>query len=325
MNMRVAIIGAGCTGSILAELLHQQDVDVHVFEKSRGSGGRVSSKREQWGQFDLGAPFIPANDPEFIRFMDKQIESGIAHCWPDKVDQYTSKLIPDQRDACFYVFAKGMNEGCKQWLQHVEFTTQVKITKLIKGKHDWQLLDEQGKLYEGFDKIVVTAPWPQTHALISEHAVISVPLKQQRWSSCWTLALQFSSPLNLSTSVVYPQTGYLQTIVNDSTKPGRQQDNNIWVGYFTNDFSDLYQDKPASELVGHMQEELERISGGPIPETVNYYAHLWRYARMSRGQSPLGVITYGNNGVIAGGDWSHGASVQNAFITARQLFSTVVS
>jgi len=43
--MRVAIIGAGLTGLTAASLLRDAGVEITVFDKSRGLGGRLSTRR----------------------------------------------------------------------------------------------------------------------------------------------------------------------------------------------------------------------------------------------------------------------------------------
>ena len=46
MRKKIAIIGAGISGSFLAHLFSQnKNVEVSIFEKSRGSGGRCAVKR----------------------------------------------------------------------------------------------------------------------------------------------------------------------------------------------------------------------------------------------------------------------------------------
>jgi len=42
---KIAIIGAGVAGLTALQALKQQDCSVTVFDKSRGSGGRLSSKK----------------------------------------------------------------------------------------------------------------------------------------------------------------------------------------------------------------------------------------------------------------------------------------
>ena len=49
----VAVIGAGITGITLANLL-QKKVNLTIFEKSRGVGGRMSTRRAEPYQFNHG-------------------------------------------------------------------------------------------------------------------------------------------------------------------------------------------------------------------------------------------------------------------------------
>ncbi|MFB1034272.1 MAG: NAD(P)-binding protein, partial [Sinobacterium sp.] len=58
--MKVAIVGAGITGCLLANFIGSKSIDVSIFEKSRGCGGRASTKQTDWGQCDLGATVMLA-------------------------------------------------------------------------------------------------------------------------------------------------------------------------------------------------------------------------------------------------------------------------
>ena len=61
---RMLIVGAGLTASVTSALIKQhlpnQSVEVHVWEKSRGIGGRMNTNRSPDGQatVDLGAQYI---------------------------------------------------------------------------------------------------------------------------------------------------------------------------------------------------------------------------------------------------------------------------
>ena len=45
---RVAVIGAGMAGATCARLLADAGLDVTLFDKSRGVGGRMSTRRAEW-------------------------------------------------------------------------------------------------------------------------------------------------------------------------------------------------------------------------------------------------------------------------------------
>ena len=66
---RVAVIGAGISGLVCARLLVEQGMEVTVFEKSRGVGGRMATRRTPEGcHFDHGAQYFTVRDERFRRY-----------------------------------------------------------------------------------------------------------------------------------------------------------------------------------------------------------------------------------------------------------------
>ncbi|WP_082633257.1 FAD-dependent oxidoreductase [Lacimicrobium alkaliphilum] len=53
---KIAVIGAGVTGSLLAHKLSQDGHTVTVLEKSRGRGGRCTTKRTHWDSLIWARP-----------------------------------------------------------------------------------------------------------------------------------------------------------------------------------------------------------------------------------------------------------------------------
>ena len=61
---KIAVIGAGLAGVSLAKNL-ADFADITLFEKSRGSGGRMSFRRAGPFSFDHGAQFFTARSEPF--------------------------------------------------------------------------------------------------------------------------------------------------------------------------------------------------------------------------------------------------------------------
>ena len=55
-SINVLVVGAGISGSVVARTLHSEGVNVTLVDKSRGAGGRLSTKRTAVGRFNYGAP-----------------------------------------------------------------------------------------------------------------------------------------------------------------------------------------------------------------------------------------------------------------------------
>lgn len=71
MNTPIAIIGSGMAGLSAAHALAAAGLNVQLFDKSRGSGGRMASKRSDAGSLDLGAQYFTARDRRFVEVVQQ--------------------------------------------------------------------------------------------------------------------------------------------------------------------------------------------------------------------------------------------------------------
>jgi predicted NAD/FAD-dependent oxidoreductase len=83
--MRVAIVGAGIAGLWLARRLAEAGHRVQVYEKARGPGGRVSTRRTERGHFDHGAQYFTARDPDFLRQLEDWVARGVVERWQGSI------------------------------------------------------------------------------------------------------------------------------------------------------------------------------------------------------------------------------------------------
>lgn len=324
--MNIAIIGAGISGSLLAQKLSVAGNKVSVFDKSRGTGGRCTHKRLAWGSFDMGAPVIPVTDSSFDAFMRQQVSLNNAQEWPSRLHQFDQKLIEQPADAKQYIFLPTMHALCKKWLADSSLVTEFKVEKLYKRAGLWYLVSDNGETSTGFDRIVLCIPWPQAHTLLSTQTEVNTPqLSQQTWTSCWAVAMQFSQPIDSTCEYIYCKDAPLQSLVNESSKPGRDHAQPIWVAYFKNSISEQLDcaDKLAVQEIA--LNAMQQVLGVTLPKLTNGYQHYWRYARPLQQQSPLGIVGCERTGLIAGGDWSDGASIQAAYSSVQKLYRLLVN
>jgi hypothetical protein len=87
-----------------------------------------------------------------------------------------------------------MNAVCRHWIKKANLHTNHLISQIrfIVDK-GWQLKSNDVWQNALFDKVVLTAPWPQTQALIEQSDLpIKLPDASQSWTSCWSIGLKLN-------------------------------------------------------------------------------------------------------------------------------------
>ena len=148
----IAIIGAGMTGVVCARNLKDAGYETIIFEKSRGIGGRMATRRTSEGlQFDHGAQYITAKNKHFKSFIDTAINTGCAAHW--KIEEKST-----------FVGRPSMNSLLGLAVEDLSIQFNTEILRVQKSKHGWMLSSENQKQF--FDIVVLALPAPQIVNLI---------------------------------------------------------------------------------------------------------------------------------------------------------------
>ena len=75
----IAVVGAGIAGIACARTLMQAGHRVSVFEKSRGTGGRMATRRTEFGSFDHGTQYFTVRDARFAKALETA--QGLVRPW----------------------------------------------------------------------------------------------------------------------------------------------------------------------------------------------------------------------------------------------------
>ncbi|WP_016773226.1 FAD-dependent oxidoreductase, partial [Pseudomonas sp. R62] len=100
MTVPIAIIGTGIAGLSAAQALTETGHTVQLFDKSRGSGGRMSSKRSDAGSLDLGAQYFTARDRRFVTEVQRWQSQGWAAEWAPQLYTFQGgqlNMSPDEQ------------------------------------------------------------------------------------------------------------------------------------------------------------------------------------------------------------------------------------
>uniref|UniRef100_A0A3P8SM33 Renalase, FAD-dependent amine oxidase n=1 Tax=Amphiprion percula TaxID=161767 RepID=A0A3P8SM33_AMPPE len=199
---RVLIVGAGLTGSICACLLRrelQSKVQIVVWDKSRGAGGRMSTSRPPNASShsaDLGAQYItttPAYAQSHHSFYSELLSAGVLQPLSCQIEGLRQK-----DDSKNYMTPLGMGSVVKHFLSEsgADLFFEHHVTGLYRRGASWEVEKKAGGR-ETFDAVVLTMPVPQILQLQGDvEELLSVHQKQQLdgvvYSSRFAVALFFS-------------------------------------------------------------------------------------------------------------------------------------
>lgn len=313
--MKVAIIGAGISGLTLAHRLKDQ-YEVTIFEKSKGLGGRVATRRAGNFSFDHGAQFFKITTPRFQDFMQPLIDNKVILPWCGRFAEITKNKVTKTRnwssDYPHYV-GNGANNSIGKYLSKgLNIIRSCKITKI----KDHFLTDDTGAQFGPYDWIFLTCPLPQVKALIFDKPVQFLA-ENKTVSACYSLMLGFDQSIALGFDMALVKQQDISWISVNSSKPGRETRQSILV-HSTNTWANEHLEAEQDNV---MQYLLEVTS-----DTLNYNCkkadftglHRWRYANSSRHEGELFYIDYEKRIGICGDGFIQGR-VESAFISADSL------
>jgi len=155
--MNVIVVGAGLSGLMAAQSLQSQGHTVTVFDKGRGVGGRLATRRMDDATLDHGAQFFTVRSDEFAQHVKSWIAAGVVHEW--------CKGFQNADGHPRYVGSKGMSGIAK----HLAGSLDVRVNQLVFG------LEVDGESYivitddgvrHACDAVILTAPIPQSFSLL---------------------------------------------------------------------------------------------------------------------------------------------------------------
>jgi renalase len=345
---QIAIIGAGLSGLSAAYELFRlagtggnrpgSELQVMMFDKSRGLGGRLATRRLPNGaSFDHGAQYIRVSDPALLTLMERACSAGEASRWEATIINGPSAAEDEARPR--FIGQPGMSaiarflhsEAERLARQHgagFERYRQTRITALAESSRGMVLEDELGTQFGPFDAVIIAVPAPQAHELLSrfQHnasASVSAGLAPLLEASatpmvpCWALMAAFDQPLPLGGEALKSQGGDLVWI---GTSRGSNPPAN-WHGYVahaTPEWSaahlELEAVKVAPLLLAALQAALPDLDA--LPKPAHSLAHRWRYA-FAPEASGRDCHIDSKQRLLLAGDWCVGNRAEAAFISGR--------
>ena len=323
---RIAIIGAGLSGLVLARRLIGV-ADVQMFEKSRGPGGRAATRHIGDYSFDHGTQFFTARTAAFRNFLAPLIEEGTVADWPARFAEIDAGQIRNQRDwgegNAHYVAVPGMNNLGKRLTSGLNIDFNVEIRGVERRGDGWFLKDQSEREHGCFDWLVLAAPAAQTGSLARQCADLSALCQSRVMLGCFALRLGFDEPLNLPWDAAVVRNADISWMAVNRSKPQRGEPFTMVV-HSTNRWANEHIDDAEDAVQAHMLEEAARQSGVDLAFAPTQKLQRWRYANLPK-QSGAEFFVDSKEGLAACGDWFIRGRVEAAFTSADRLAKELVS
>ena len=310
--MRVGLVGAGIAGLACAQGLAQRGHEPVLFDKGRGPGGRMSTRRIETSQgqahFDHGAQYFTAREPAFQSQVSDWVAEGVVAPWPAAGS-----------DA--YVGVPAMNAPVRELAGHHVVHWSSRVTEVARHGAGWRLSLEHGDPQD-VDLAVIAVPAEQAAALLVD---VAPDLASRACAAvsepCWTVMAAFAQPVVVAADCRRSE-HVVGWAARNNAKPGRTGPES-WVVQATPEWSrrniDAEPDEVAADLLGALAEDLEV----DLPARIGLSSHLWRFARSAHGGT--GPIFDHRRRLGLCGDWLVGPRVESAWLSGASLAELIGS
>jgi renalase len=332
-NQNVAVIGAGIAGATCARALADDGWSVALFDKSRGVGGRMATRRVEIDgangakhtvRFDHGAPGFDATSPEFASFIELAARNDLLTQWTPRAEKTGAA-----DKSLMWVPFPDMPSICRALTTDLPVRTNCAIDALRPNAGGWLLESAGVTVADGFSHVVVAIPAPQASNLLRSHkSVFAAHSANMLMLPCWTMMAVTNEPSpSVDWEIAHPSASLLAQIIRNDAKPGRERIAGLaqWVIHATSKWSQAHLELSPGEASSALQSAFADWLDGPL--TYRYAsAHRWRYALPPQRASITEPFLWDNSLQIGiCGDALGGNGVEGAWRSARALSDFLIN
>ena len=315
----VGIVGGGMAGLACATHLARRGIASTVFDKGRGPGGRMATRRATVDgrevRFDHGAQYFTARDPAFIAECARWQAEGVIAAWPAAGPAAGPEA---------WVGTPGMNAPLRHMAETLDVRWGERVESISRLDDGWQLL--VGEQFHRFDRLVIAVPAEQAAVLLADAAPqIARRAAAVRSDPCWTVMAVFDAPLDLKADILRDEKAPIPWAARNGAKPGREGAES-WVIQGSPTYSREILEQTPEEICPMMLAQFFDQAGIAPVEPIHCAAHRWRFARVPVSTGPVTGQDLGDAAIWGettalgvAGDWLIGPRVESAFLSGTAL------
>ena len=314
----VAVIGAGVSGAVCANRLASSGWVVTVFEKGRGPGGRMATRREGERAIDHGAQYFTVRDPRFRSLVTGMVERGVVAEWGGRwavLRHGTATTVPDEPR---YVGVPGMSAVARDLLAGVPCRHATEVAAVRRIADRWSVLSADGTRLGTFDYLVITAPEAQARRLVADQVPLFAGVPAREMLPAWVAAVTVSTPLDAPFDQAIIADSPVASAARSGSKPGRDAWSETWVLHGSAEWSAQHLEWSPRDVGPALLHAFAEALGHRRIEAEVVFAHRWRYARPVRGAAREPLFD-AERGVGCCGDWLAQPRVESAALSGWEL------
>ena len=316
----MGVIGGGPAGALCARVLSEHIAEVTVFDKGRGPGGRLSTRRYENTQFDHGAQYMTARDPSIADFVRQWSRAGVLAPWNGlELDLRAPDQGPRQPRDVRLVGVPGMNALIRHILRGLDVRFDTRVAG-IRREGEQIEVSLSSSASERFDVVVVAVPGPQATSLLDAWPRLMERASTIQYSPCWASMVEFSHVVDVQWTAVRTNDPRIKWIARDHTKPGRGPAE-CWVLHATPDWTRAHLEDTPEQVGQAMLDACRKLVGTAAPVQM-IRSHRWLYALVEK---PIGEDCLFEDGVGICGDGLLGGRIESAMVSGMTLANRILA
>ena len=263
---KIAIIGTGLSAIFSAiHLRKNTDLEINLFDKARGLGGRLATRRAEGGKFDHGAQYFSIERINNLPEIQMLINEGVINNIEDK-DIYFS---PD-----------GMTNIAKKLLIDFNIFKEHKLVSIDKENENYKLFFENGSTFNS-DYIIMSCPMPQSLEILNKSKIdydnnLIKALEDLNYFPCIVVMIKSEIKLsNLDKHIGTDVDSKNISWIGDNYGKKVSSIENYYTIQCSPEFSYENFDNEYDETNKKLKHEMEKIFGSNYQILSN---HKWRYS-----------------------------------------------
>ncbi len=306
-KLRAGIVGAGISGASCAGVLATAGWEVDIFDKARGAGGRLSTRRMDEGWATLGSPFISAKRDPFRSQLREWVRQG----WltPVRGKIWQGRATVSWTQAQLQNHYRALIEP-SQLVRNLMDGARLHTLSRVVRLDPRTLILENGEVRGNYDCVICSVPTPQAIPMLHNIPRLRDRLLQDtHYRPVWSFVMRWEG--GPDADVIQFDDELLNLAVRQIEGEG------VWTVHSSHEFAETYFEASQEEASTRAASALMGLLGLPWPVEVEA-AHLWKMALPTTQQGGF-WLSDRENRVALIGDGIAGAGVERAWESGTRL------